>query len=171
MINNSAIRDDPQSPQTLLTYYGRFPRANDAVKFKLQAQRAAWRDMDTQTLSNLLVSIVELDQTASLYFSVHTHVRGIVYTSAFIAETIERDRPQIRQIIDKQYYPRLIRAFAAWERAEGRAITRQEVRNKLLENAELRAAVCELVISWLEQEAFVMFVENNQSRFKRLNGY
>jgi hypothetical protein len=86
-------------------------------------------------------------------------------------ETMDRDRPYILSLIERTYYPKLVREFARWERDNGRAIPKEEVRSRLLENQELRAATSQLLFRWQEQEPRVLFIENKQSRFKRLAGY
>ena len=127
--------------------------------------------MSTEQLANLLVSTVELDQCASLYFSIHTKIRQIVYFKLCLMETMDRDRPYILSLIERTYYPKLVREFARWERDNGRAIPKEEVRSRLLENQELRAATSQLLLRWQEEEPSVLFIENKQSRFKRLAGY
>ncbi|MDQ3970195.1 MAG: hypothetical protein M3227_00720 [Thermoproteota archaeon] len=47
--------------------YSQFPKSN-ANQFKSPEQRATWRAMSTELLANLLVSTVEEDLSAKLYF-------------------------------------------------------------------------------------------------------
>jgi hypothetical protein len=51
--------------------------------------------MSTEQLANLLVSTVEEDLSAKLYFSIHVRVRNIVYVKMFLAETMDRDRVEM----------------------------------------------------------------------------
>jgi hypothetical protein len=149
--------------------YSQFPKSN-AHQFKSPEQRAAWRSMSTEQLANLLVSTVEQDIAARLYFSVHTKVRSIVYVKLFIEESMDRDRTSILSIIEQSYYPALVRIFAKWEKLNGRAVTKEDI-TMLIKNEDLVQATSELLLSWLELESRILFYENRQSKYKRLYGF
>jgi hypothetical protein len=61
--------------------------------------------MSNEQIANLLVSTVEQDISAKLYFSIHTKIRNRVYMKLFIKESMSRDRDSILSIIKSLTIP------------------------------------------------------------------
>ena len=152
--------------------YSLFPKSN-ASQFRSPEQRAAWRTMSAEQLANLLVATVEQDLLLSsrLYFSTHVNLRNIVYNRMFISETLDIDRPAIMKMIEEKYYPELVRAFAEWEKSNGRKLSKEDVTMLLKDRQDVKQATCQLLLSWLELGSRVLFYENRQSKYKRLYGF
>jgi hypothetical protein len=121
--------------------------------------------MSTEKLANCLVATVEQDLLLSswLYFSTHIEIRNIVYNRMFISESMDVDRPFILDMIAERYYPELVRAFAEWEKSNGLKLSKDDMAMLLKNNPELKQATSQLLLSWLEMECRVMWMENKQS--------
>jgi hypothetical protein len=65
----------------------------------------------------------------------------------------------------------LLKEFVKWERSNGRKLSKDDMAMLLKNNPELKQATSQLLLSWLEMECRIMWMENKQSRFKRLYIY
>jgi hypothetical protein len=85
-----------------------------------QQQSAAidWKSLTADQKSRMLVSLVEADQGARIYFSIHTRVRQIIYVQTYLAEN--RNRAEMLNIIKGSYFSMLVREFVKWQRSNSR---------------------------------------------------
>jgi hypothetical protein len=115
----------------------------------------------------MLCLLVEQDQGARIYFSIHTKVHSIIYVQTYLAENL--NRAEMLNIIRESYFPMLVREFVKWQRSNSRKMTKADV--DLFKHPAVRYTTSELLLYWLEQEAKTLWQENCESRLKRMYGY
>jgi len=49
-----------------------------------------WKSLSTEQKSRMLCLLVEADQGARIYFSIHTKIRQIIYVQIYLAENLNR---------------------------------------------------------------------------------
>jgi hypothetical protein len=115
----------------------------------------------------MLCLLVEQDQGARIYFSIHTKIRSIIYVQTYLAENL--NRAEMLNIIRESYFPMLVKEFVKWERTNGRKMTKADI--DLFRHPKVKYATSELLLAWLEQETRTLWRENRESKFKRMCGY
>jgi hypothetical protein len=77
-----------------------------------------WTVLTIEQKSRMLCLLVEQDQGARIYFSIHTRVRQIIYVQTYLAENL--NRAEMLNIIKGSYFPMLVREFVKWQRSNSR---------------------------------------------------
>jgi hypothetical protein len=81
-------------------------------------------------------------------------IRNILYVKMFIAETMDRDRPLMLSMVEGMYYPALVKAFAAWEKSNGRKLSKEDMDLLLKDLSEVFLIEAKLHLHYISRPAW-----------------